>query len=154
MSDPDGPPHDLGRLIEVLDRHGVEYLMVGGVAAIGYGAERPTEDADCVVRRERANLNRGADAAATIFAMSGRGRALRFGLCRPGAVAPLAGLSLIHPHFMACSSAAVRMACVWRIVLSARRSARSPQKASRSRDVSFASGNAPSVAGTRLVACS
>ena len=25
--------------------------MVGGVAAIGYGAERPTEDADCVVRR-------------------------------------------------------------------------------------------------------
>jgi hypothetical protein len=42
----DGPPHDLRRLIEVLDRHGVEYLMVGGVAAIGYGAERPTEDAD------------------------------------------------------------------------------------------------------------
>jgi predicted nucleotidyltransferase len=62
MSDPDGPPHDLGRLIEVLDRHGVEYLMVGGVAAIGYGAERPTEDADCVVRRERANLDRLADA--------------------------------------------------------------------------------------------
>jgi hypothetical protein len=54
----DGPPHDLGRLIEVLDRHGVEYLMVGGVAAIGYGAERPTEDADCVVRRERSNLDR------------------------------------------------------------------------------------------------
>ena len=62
MSDPDSPPHDLGRLIEVLDRHGVEYLMVGGVAAIGYGAERPTEDADCVVRRERANLDRLADA--------------------------------------------------------------------------------------------
>ena len=35
MVDPDGPPHDLRRLIEVLDRHGVEYLMVGGVAAIG-----------------------------------------------------------------------------------------------------------------------
>src|ERR1039458_7625817 len=62
MADPDGPPHDLGRLIEVLDRHGVEYLMVGGVAAIGYGAKRPTEDADCVVRRERANLDRLADA--------------------------------------------------------------------------------------------
>ncbi|MBF6558334.1 MAG: hypothetical protein IVW52_19725 [Acidimicrobiales bacterium] len=62
MSDPDGPPHDLGRPIEVLDHHGLEYLMVGGVAAIGYGAERPTEDADCVVRRERANLNRLADA--------------------------------------------------------------------------------------------
>ena len=38
MPNIDGPPHDLGRLIEVLDRHGVEYLMVGGVAAIGYGA--------------------------------------------------------------------------------------------------------------------
>jgi predicted nucleotidyltransferase len=58
MPNIDGPPHDLGRLIEVLDRHGVEYLMVGGVAAIGYGAERPTEDADCVVRRERSNLDR------------------------------------------------------------------------------------------------
>jgi predicted nucleotidyltransferase len=62
VPDQDGPPHDLGRLIEVLDRHGVEYLMVGGVAAIGYGAKRPTEDADCVVRRERANLDRLADA--------------------------------------------------------------------------------------------
>ncbi|MGH9091991.1 MAG: hypothetical protein ACRDZR_11535 [Acidimicrobiales bacterium] len=36
--------------------------MVGGVAAIGYGAERPTEDADCVVRREAANLGRLAGA--------------------------------------------------------------------------------------------
>jgi len=36
--------------------------MVGGVAAIGYGAERPTEDADCVVRRERSNLDRLAAA--------------------------------------------------------------------------------------------
>lgn len=62
MAGPDGPPHDLRRLIEVLDRHGVDYLMVGGVAAIGYGAERPTEDADCVVRRDRANLNRLAGA--------------------------------------------------------------------------------------------
>ena len=68
MVDPDGPPHDLGRLIEVLDRYGVEYLMVGGVAAIGYGAERPTEDADCEVRRERANLDRLADALRELHA--------------------------------------------------------------------------------------
>lgn len=58
----DGSPHDLGRLIEVLDRHEVEYPMVGGVAAVGYGAERPTEGADCVVRRERSNLDRLASA--------------------------------------------------------------------------------------------
>ncbi len=51
----DGPPHDLPRLIEVLDHYEVEYLIVGGAAAYAYGAARPTEDADCVVRRERAN---------------------------------------------------------------------------------------------------
>jgi hypothetical protein len=46
----------------------VKYLMVGGVAAIGYGAERPTEDADCVVHRERANLNRLAGALRELHA--------------------------------------------------------------------------------------
>lgn len=58
MASPDEPPHDLPRLIEVLDRHRVEYLIVGGAAAVAYGAERPTEDADCVVGRDRANLER------------------------------------------------------------------------------------------------
>jgi hypothetical protein len=55
-------------LIEVLDRYKVEYLMVGGVAAIGYGAERPTEDADCVVRLERANFDRLAGALRELHA--------------------------------------------------------------------------------------
>jgi hypothetical protein len=54
----DGPAHDLVRLIEVLDCHGVEYLVCGGAAAQAYGVDRPTEDTDCVVRRERANLDR------------------------------------------------------------------------------------------------
>ncbi len=58
MPDFEGPPHDLPRVIEVLDRHEVEYLIVGGAAAYAYGAKRPTEDADCVVRRERADLDR------------------------------------------------------------------------------------------------
>src|SRR5580658_9371613 len=58
----DGPRLDLPRLIEVLDRHAVEYLIVGGAAAFAYGAERPTDDADCVVRRGRANLERLASA--------------------------------------------------------------------------------------------
>jgi hypothetical protein len=52
----------------VLEHHGVEYLLVGGVAAIGYGAERPTDDADCVVRRERANLDRLAGALGELHA--------------------------------------------------------------------------------------
>jgi hypothetical protein len=57
-----GPPHDLARLIQVLDRHRVEDLLVGGAAARAYGAGRLTEDADCVVGRDRANLDRLAQA--------------------------------------------------------------------------------------------
>ena len=56
------PDHDLGRVVEALERHGVEYLLIGGVAAIGYGASRQTEDTDCVVRRTQANLERVAAA--------------------------------------------------------------------------------------------
>ena len=70
----DGPPHDLPRLIEVLDRYEVEYLIVGGAAAYAYGAERPTEDADCVVRRERANLDRLAGALRELHARLRVGR--------------------------------------------------------------------------------
>ncbi|MBV9004062.1 MAG: hypothetical protein JO181_05330 [Solirubrobacterales bacterium] len=61
-TDSSSPRHDLIRLVEVLDSHQVEYLLVGGAAARAYGAKRPTEDADCVVRRERANLDRLAGA--------------------------------------------------------------------------------------------
>lgn len=62
MASPDGPSHDLPRVIEVLDHHDVEYLIVGGAAAVAYGAQRPTDDVDCVIRREKANLARMADA--------------------------------------------------------------------------------------------
>jgi hypothetical protein len=49
-------------LVEVLDRHGVHYLIVGGVAARAYGASRETEDFDCLVQRTRDNLDRLAAA--------------------------------------------------------------------------------------------
>jgi hypothetical protein len=62
MAAPDTPALDLGRLIGALEQHGVEYLLCGGAAAAAYGAERPTEDADCVVNRERTNLDRLAAA--------------------------------------------------------------------------------------------
>lgn len=58
----DGPPLDLPRIVEALDRHQVEYLVVGGAAALGYGATRPTKDVDCVAGRDVANLDRVADA--------------------------------------------------------------------------------------------
>jgi hypothetical protein len=63
-SSADGPALDLRRLVASLDRHQVEYLLCGGAAATAtaYGARRLSEDADCVVRRERANLDRLAGA--------------------------------------------------------------------------------------------
>ncbi len=60
--EPAKPQLDVARLLGALDRHGVEYLIVGGLAAVSYGATRLTDDADCVVRRERANLDRIAAA--------------------------------------------------------------------------------------------
>lgn len=37
---------DLRALVDVLDRHGVDYLFVGGIAAIANGATRLTHDLD------------------------------------------------------------------------------------------------------------
>ena len=59
---PDDAPLDVAVLVGSLERHGVEYLVVGGIAAQGYGAARPTKDFDCLVRREQANLDRLAAA--------------------------------------------------------------------------------------------
>jgi predicted nucleotidyltransferase len=57
-----GPPLNLNRLLEVLTRHDVDFVVVGGSAAGFLGASRLTEDADCVVRRDRANLDNLASA--------------------------------------------------------------------------------------------
>jgi hypothetical protein len=58
-----GPrPLDVGRIVEAFDRHHVDYLIVGGVAATAHGAERLTADADTVVRRTTANLKATAAA--------------------------------------------------------------------------------------------
>lgn len=59
MTEPlDGPPLDLRRVLDVLARHQVDYILVGGVAANAYGAARPTLDFDCLPRRDAANLSR------------------------------------------------------------------------------------------------
>jgi hypothetical protein len=50
------------RLFQAVDRHDVDYLVVGGTAARAYGATRLTEDADCVVDRHDDNLERLAGA--------------------------------------------------------------------------------------------
>ncbi len=58
----DSPELHLEVLIGTLQRHNVEFLVVGGVAAQGYGATRVTKDLDCVVRQQRENLDRLANA--------------------------------------------------------------------------------------------
>jgi hypothetical protein len=63
-----GPPLDLNRLLEVLARNDVHFVVVGGSAAGFLGASRLTEDADCVVSRERANLKNLASALRELHA--------------------------------------------------------------------------------------
>jgi len=53
---------DLARAVQVLDRHGVEYLVVGGSAARAYGAKRLTHDSDCLVGQDKDNILRLAGA--------------------------------------------------------------------------------------------
>jgi predicted nucleotidyltransferase len=55
------PPLDVERILATLTQHGVEFLLVGGVAAIAHGARRLTVDLDCVPVRTYENLDRYDD---------------------------------------------------------------------------------------------
>ncbi|TFH20449.1 MAG: hypothetical protein E4H05_02280, partial [Acidimicrobiales bacterium] len=50
------------RALESLNRHGVEYVLVGGLGARAHGATRPTSDIDLVPNRDDDNLGRLAAA--------------------------------------------------------------------------------------------
>lgn len=49
---------EIENLLGVLGREGVEFIVVGGVAAIAHGASRLTQDLDVVYRRTPDNLQR------------------------------------------------------------------------------------------------
>jgi hypothetical protein len=49
---------DFERLLQALSAGGVEYILVGGLAANAHGAIRTTRDVDVVYARSRANLER------------------------------------------------------------------------------------------------
>lgn len=49
---------DLERLLAVLDRHGVVYVLIGGLAAVAHGSPFPTEDADITPDPDGSNLER------------------------------------------------------------------------------------------------
>ena len=53
---------DLGRLLAVLNRHGVAFVLIGGLAAVYHGSPFPTEDADITPDTNGANLIRLAAA--------------------------------------------------------------------------------------------
>lgn len=53
---------DVERITKCFDRHHVEYLIVGGVAATLHGAARPTGDFDSLAATSSQNLTRLADA--------------------------------------------------------------------------------------------
>jgi hypothetical protein len=53
---------DLSRLFEVLHRHEVVYVLIGGLAAVFHGSPFPTEDADITPLGDRPNLTRLAAA--------------------------------------------------------------------------------------------
>lgn len=49
---------DLHRLFEVLDRHKIAYVLIGGLAAVYHGSPFPTEDVDITPQSDRPNLAR------------------------------------------------------------------------------------------------
>jgi hypothetical protein len=56
------------RILEVLEQHGVEYVVVGGVAAVLQGAPVTTFDIDTLVNVTRSNVERLAAALADLEA--------------------------------------------------------------------------------------
>ena len=62
MSGETGVPLDASALLEVLERHRVQYVVVGGFAAELHGSVRRTADVDVVPRATADNLERLAAA--------------------------------------------------------------------------------------------
>jgi predicted nucleotidyltransferase len=56
------PPLDAERILRVLDEHGVDYVLIGGLAVQTHGHVRMTNDADLIPAPDPANLERLATA--------------------------------------------------------------------------------------------
>jgi hypothetical protein len=63
---------DLGKslqaepLLQALERHGVDFVVIGGVAGLAQGSSYPTFDLDVAYSRDSANLRRLVDALSEI----------------------------------------------------------------------------------------
>ena len=58
----ENPPLDVKRIVSTLDAHGVQYLLIGGLGATLYGAERVTQDIDLLPLTDVDNLSKLAAA--------------------------------------------------------------------------------------------
>lgn len=103
MSDPIDDYGDLDetRIFQALDYYDVEYVVVGGSAAILWGAERATRDVDCVAEQSVENHRRLCDA----LRQMGRPR-LRIEGVDDEAAADLSK-QLLHPDFFARTAASM-----------------------------------------------
>lgn len=61
-----GPTLQIKELLRALDRHGVDFIVIGGVAGLAHGSSYPTYDLDVIYAREASNLERLAAALAEI----------------------------------------------------------------------------------------
>ena len=62
------PPSNPTRIFEILNRHGVDYVVIGGIAVIAHGHIRTTADVDFVADTEFGNLERLAAALRDLHA--------------------------------------------------------------------------------------
>jgi hypothetical protein len=61
-----GSSLQLRPLLELLDRHAVDFIVIGGIAGIVHGSAHPTFDFDVVYARDEQNLERMAAALAEL----------------------------------------------------------------------------------------
>ena len=57
-----------GRILEALNRHGVDFVLIGGMAGVAHGSSYPSYDVDVAYARDRQNLERLAAALAELGA--------------------------------------------------------------------------------------
>ncbi len=83
------------RVVATLHRHGVEFIVVGGLAAVAHGSPLATEDVDIAPRRDRGNFDRLAAALAEL------GARLRVAGEPDGVPFPIdAGFLAAQPHLL------------------------------------------------------
>jgi predicted nucleotidyltransferase len=74
VADPPDTVFNPREILRVLGAHGIEFVVVGGVAVQTHGYLRPTQDLDVIPRPSLVNLSRLGEALAELGARMWRGR--------------------------------------------------------------------------------